>query len=159
MFVIMRDNVVVYCFLSEGVTSHTFDSDSQNDNDSLYLRPGSPCGYYLQPVESNGKNLRLVMVAAVLALELLIPNCTMHHSPLLREPHLLMEVLIANVQAQRIAQENIKAATTCHQASRNKVVDTQSRANCSLKYMVSNLVDGYQNWWKCSKVDSCPKSS
>ncbi|KAI8338958.1 hypothetical protein BC941DRAFT_501290 [Chlamydoabsidia padenii] len=55
MFVIMRDNVVVYCFLSEGVTSHSLDSDSQNDNESLYLRPGSPCGgYSLQPIESNG---------------------------------------------------------------------------------------------------------
>jgi hypothetical protein len=57
MFVIMRDNVVVYCFLSEGVTSHAMDSDSQNDNDSLYLRPGSPSGggYSLQQIESNGE--------------------------------------------------------------------------------------------------------
>lgn len=57
MFVIMRDNVVVYCFLSEGVASHAMDSDSQNDNESLYLRPGSPCGggYSLQQIESNGE--------------------------------------------------------------------------------------------------------
>ncbi|CAO3632420.1 unnamed protein product [Cunninghamella echinulata] len=53
-FVIKGDEMVVYCFLSEGTVAHNVDNDSQNDSDSIYLRPGSPCGYSLQATESNG---------------------------------------------------------------------------------------------------------
>ncbi|ORX62606.1 hypothetical protein DM01DRAFT_1330735 [Hesseltinella vesiculosa] len=50
MYVMMNDDQVIYCTLSEGPTLHPLDSDSQNDNDSI--RPSSPYGSSL--LDLNG---------------------------------------------------------------------------------------------------------
>ncbi|KAI8369527.1 uncharacterized protein BYT42DRAFT_538912 [Radiomyces spectabilis] len=59
MFVCMRDNAVVYCFLSETtVTHYLFDSDVQMEQENM-LRPISPFGNTLTSSNNEGPHSRI----------------------------------------------------------------------------------------------------